>query len=278
MVSYRHARTSAGTLAVALLLCALQTDAFASSRSAQGKLVRAEFTLSPRTRHVCLNDDSYGSNANAADEEDLAILCHDLFVSARALDGEAAGYSAHARLAARLRSADVAALLRLAPPSRLAALYNLRGALVAHAARVPPSAGGGDAIPRFRLGSHGAGASDATDARGGVCLSAEDIARGLLLGGFRIDFARSVSRSTGGRSSGDRRSGEAHHGMLGPSLRTMPELARLASVALPQPIDPRLPDLLRRPSRPLPPALSDAALAELLSASSRRAAPVPLPS
>ena len=66
-----------------------------------GKLVRAEFTLSPRTRHVCLNDDSHGSNANAADEEDLAILCHDLFVSARALDGEAAGYSAHARLAAR---------------------------------------------------------------------------------------------------------------------------------------------------------------------------------
>ena len=39
MVSYRHARTSAGTLAVALLLCALQTDAFASSVGS-GKLVR----------------------------------------------------------------------------------------------------------------------------------------------------------------------------------------------------------------------------------------------
>ena len=149
----------------------------------------------PRTRHVCLNDDGLAAELDAeeavaaeeeavtvAAEEDLAALCHALHASARALDG-AAALAAHARLAARLRRADLAQLLTLPPPARVAALCNLHHAIRLHAARLPPRAAGISglsgvgSVARYRVGTVGDArrfAPCATDARGGVCLSASN--------------------------------------------------------------------------------------------------------
>ena len=270
MVSYRHARTSAGT-SRSRFYCAR----YKPTRSHRRGRLRANSCgvyPEPARAYVCL---SGGRRWSERRRRRTWPSCATTSSCRRARSTARRRAILPTRASPR-GARRKAALLR---SRRLASRRSVQPARRARGTRRPrASQRGAAARDRFRLGSHGAGASDATDVRGGVCLSAEDGARGLLLGGLRLDVARSVSRSTGGRSSGDRRSGEAHHGMLGPSLRTMPELARLASVALPQPIDPRLPDLLRRPGRPLPSGLSDAALAELLSASSRRAAPVPLPS